>query len=66
MPDRASDAIVSTYGFSLEEAFGGMTGGGMGRVVRASRIPFWPPWCCWARTLPAGSEPQAGRKKRMV
>ncbi|MEM2865956.1 MAG: ABC transporter permease [Candidatus Hadarchaeales archaeon] len=41
MPDRASDAMASTYGVSFEEAFGGMMGGGqaMGRMVRASEDP---------------------------
>jgi len=41
MPDRATDAMASTYGISLEEAFGGMMGGGQGmeRMVRASEDP---------------------------
>lgn len=41
MPDRASDAMASTYGISVEEAFGGMVEGNraMGRMVRASEDP---------------------------
>lgn len=41
MPDRAADAMASTYDISMEEAFGGMMGGGamMGGMMRASQDP---------------------------
>jgi hypothetical protein len=41
MLDRAGDAITSTYGVPLAQAFGGMMGGGqtMGGMMQASCDP---------------------------
>ena len=41
MPDRAGDAMASTYGVSYENAFGGMMGGGpvMSGMAQASQNP---------------------------
>ena len=40
MPDRVGDAMAATYGISMEEAFGGVAGGGMfGGMLRASQDP---------------------------
>jgi len=40
MPEYAGDAVASTYGISLQQAFGGMFGGGpMGRMARMMRTP---------------------------